>query len=154
MACYCAESRWIILWGKMISQRRKAFTIQEKGAIICRLERESNYYLAKEFEVGHSTISNISKNKNRIKLSFAELLSWFVHSHIEYDSPNSTMAMSPIQNSIRNFYYNTMRKQRQTKITDFLIKKWKIYVHTYNLLSAILFWFFLCYVPLLKWKFT
>ncbi|XP_050329067.1 uncharacterized protein LOC126758709 [Bactrocera neohumeralis] len=34
----------------MSSQRRKAFTIEEKGAIICRLENgESNSCLAKEF---------------------------------------------------------------------------------------------------------
>ncbi|KAF9406214.1 hypothetical protein HW555_006627, partial [Spodoptera exigua] len=56
---------------KMSSQRRKAFTIEEKGAIICRLENgESNSCLAKEFGVGHSTISMIFKNKNRIKQSF------------------------------------------------------------------------------------
>ncbi|CAG5051389.1 unnamed protein product [Parnassius apollo] len=55
----------------MSSQRRKAFTIEEKGAIICRLENgESNSCLAKEFGVGHSTISMIFKNKNRIKESF------------------------------------------------------------------------------------
>lgn len=55
----------------MSSQRRKAFTIEEKGAIICRLENgESNSCLAKEFGVGHSTISMIFKNKNRIKQSF------------------------------------------------------------------------------------
>lgn len=54
-----------------MSQRRKAFTIEEKGAIICRLENgESNSCLAKEFGVGHSTISMIFKNKNRIKQSF------------------------------------------------------------------------------------
>lgn len=56
----------------MTSQpRRKAFTIEEKGAIICRLENgESSSFLAKEFGVGHSTISMIFKNKNRIKESF------------------------------------------------------------------------------------
>ncbi|XP_065157210.1 tigger transposable element-derived protein 4-like [Atheta coriaria] len=55
----------------MSSQRRKAFTIEEKSAIICRLENgESNSRLAKEFGVGHSTISMIFKNKNRIKQSF------------------------------------------------------------------------------------
>ncbi|XP_037303439.1 tigger transposable element-derived protein 4-like [Manduca sexta] len=55
----------------MSSQRRKAFTIEEKGAIICRLENgESNSSLAKEFGMGHSTISMIFKNKNRIKQSF------------------------------------------------------------------------------------
>ncbi|CAB3246373.1 unnamed protein product [Arctia plantaginis] len=58
----------------MASQRRKAFTIEEKGAIICRLENgESNSCLAKEFGVGHSTISMIFKNKNRIKESFVRL---------------------------------------------------------------------------------
>ena len=55
----------------MSIQRRKAFTVEEKGAIICRLENgESNSSLAKEFGVGHSTISMIFKNKNRIKESF------------------------------------------------------------------------------------
>ncbi|CAG4987969.1 unnamed protein product [Parnassius apollo] len=55
----------------MSSQRRKAFTIEEKGAIICGLEKgESNSCLAKEFGVDHSTISMIFKNKNRIKESF------------------------------------------------------------------------------------
>lgn len=56
----------------MTSQRRrKAFTIEEKGAVICRLENgESNSSLAKEFGVGHSTISMIFKNKNQIKESF------------------------------------------------------------------------------------
>ncbi|CAG5004772.1 unnamed protein product [Parnassius apollo] len=55
----------------MSSQRRKAFTIEEKGAIICRLENgESDSCLAKEFGVGHSTISMIFKNKNCIKESF------------------------------------------------------------------------------------
>ncbi|CAB3249315.1 unnamed protein product [Arctia plantaginis] len=55
----------------MSSQRRKAFTIEEKGAIICRLENgESNSCLAKEFGVGHSTISMIFKesfNSNVLK---------------------------------------------------------------------------------------
>lgn len=45
--------------------------IEEKGAIICRLVNgKSNSSLAKEFGVGHSTISMIFKNKNRIKQSF------------------------------------------------------------------------------------
>ncbi|XP_045461753.1 tigger transposable element-derived protein 4-like [Harmonia axyridis] len=55
----------------MTSQRRKAFSIEEKGAILARLENgESNSALAKEFGVGHSTISMILKNKDRIKESF------------------------------------------------------------------------------------
>ncbi|XP_043471562.1 tigger transposable element-derived protein 4-like [Leptopilina heterotoma] len=50
---------------------RRAFTIKEKGAIICRLENgESNSSLAKEFGVGHSTISMIFKNKNNVEKSF------------------------------------------------------------------------------------
>ncbi|XP_065163398.1 tigger transposable element-derived protein 4-like [Atheta coriaria] len=54
----------------MSSQQRKAFSIEEKSAIIRRLENgESNSRLAKEFGVGHSTISMIFKNKNRIQQS-------------------------------------------------------------------------------------
>ncbi|XP_051161251.1 tigger transposable element-derived protein 4-like [Leptopilina boulardi] len=54
-----------------MASHRKAFTIEEKGAIICRLENgESNSSLAKEFGVGHSTISMINKNKTKIKESF------------------------------------------------------------------------------------
>ncbi|KAG5880839.1 hypothetical protein JTB14_027620 [Gonioctena quinquepunctata] len=53
-------------------------------------------------------------------LKASELLSRFVHSNIEND--NLTMAMSSIHNSIRDCYYNKMKKQKQTKITDFLSK--------------------------------
>ncbi|CAK1593399.1 unnamed protein product [Parnassius mnemosyne] len=55
----------------MTSQRRKEFTIEEKGTIICRLENgESNSSLAREFGDGHSTMSMIFKNNNQIKESF------------------------------------------------------------------------------------
>ncbi|XP_049316965.1 tigger transposable element-derived protein 4-like [Bactrocera dorsalis] len=51
-------------------------------------------------------------------LKAAELLSRFVHSNIEND--NLTIAMSSIHNSIRDCFYNKMKKQKQTKITDYL----------------------------------
>ncbi|KAH9633866.1 hypothetical protein HF086_013755 [Spodoptera exigua] len=51
-------------------------------------------------------------------LKAAELLSRFVHSNIEND--NLTIAMSSIHNSIRVCFYNKMKKQKQTKITDYL----------------------------------
>ncbi|XP_041968768.1 tigger transposable element-derived protein 4-like [Aricia agestis] len=56
----------------MTSQRRrKAFTVEEKEAIISRLEKgESNSRIAKEFGVSHSTISTIFKNKKLIKKSY------------------------------------------------------------------------------------
>lgn len=54
-------------------------------------------------------------------LKAAELLSRFVHSNIESD--NLTMAMSSLHNTIRDCYYNKMKKQKQAKITEFLIKK-------------------------------
>lgn len=48
--------------------RRKCFTIEEKSAIIQRLEAGvSNAEISKEFGVGHSTVSAIWKNKNRIE---------------------------------------------------------------------------------------
>ncbi|CAG5051391.1 unnamed protein product [Parnassius apollo] len=51
-------------------------------------------------------------------LKAAELLSRFVHSNIEND--NLIIAMSSIHNSIRDCFYNKMKKQKQTKITDYL----------------------------------
>ncbi|XP_045541632.1 tigger transposable element-derived protein 4-like [Papilio machaon] len=51
-------------------------------------------------------------------LKAAELLSRFVHSNIEND--NLAIAMSSIHNSIRDCLYNKMKKQKQTKITDYL----------------------------------
>ncbi|CAG5055224.1 unnamed protein product [Parnassius apollo] len=51
-------------------------------------------------------------------LKAEELLSRFVHSNIEND--NLTIAMSSIHNSIRDCFYNKMKKQKQTKITDYL----------------------------------
>ncbi|KAF9823106.1 hypothetical protein SFRURICE_019344 [Spodoptera frugiperda] len=51
-------------------------------------------------------------------LKAAELLSRFVHSNIEND--NLTIAMSSIHNSVRVCFYNKMKKQKQTKITDYL----------------------------------
>lgn len=50
---------------------RKTFTIEEKAHIIWRLENgESNKDIAKELGVGHSTISVIWKNREKIKNNF------------------------------------------------------------------------------------
>ncbi len=75
-------------------------------------------------------------------LKTAELLSRFVHRNIK--NHNLSMAMSSIRNCIRDCYYNKMKKQNQTKITDFLSKNEKYtYIHV---LSAILFLFnILCF---------
>ncbi|XP_063896995.1 tigger transposable element-derived protein 4-like [Helicoverpa armigera] len=55
----------------MSSVKRKCFTIEEKSAILHRLEAgESNATLAKEFGVSHSTISTIKKNKDKIEPLF------------------------------------------------------------------------------------
>ncbi|CAH0725635.1 unnamed protein product, partial [Brenthis ino] len=55
----------------MSSVKRKCFTIEEKSAILHRLEAgESNATLAKEFGVSHSTISTIKKNKYKIEPLF------------------------------------------------------------------------------------
>lgn len=52
-------------------KRRKCFSIEEKSAIIQRLEAgESNASLAKELGVCQSTISTILRNKNKIKSVF------------------------------------------------------------------------------------
>lgn len=54
-------------------KRRKCFSIEEKSAIIHRLESgDSNSSLAKEFGVSHSTISTIFKQKKKIESSFNE----------------------------------------------------------------------------------
>ena len=90
---------------KMSSQRRKAFMIEEKGAILCRLENgESNSSLAKEFGVGHSTISMIFKNKNCIKESF-----------------NSNV-LKP----------KRLRKSRQENVDQALIQQFKIMRNTFT----------------------
>ncbi|KAG5893405.1 hypothetical protein JTB14_038066 [Gonioctena quinquepunctata] len=67
-------------------------------------------------------------------LKAAEVLSRFVHNNIEND--NLTMAMSSRHNSIGDCYYNKMKKQKQTKITDFLSKR-KIYIQYIHVLRAI-----------------
>ncbi|KAF9822475.1 hypothetical protein SFRURICE_006558 [Spodoptera frugiperda] len=55
----------------MSSVKRKCFTIEEKRAILHRLEAgESNATLAKEFGVSHSTISTIKKSKDKIEPLF------------------------------------------------------------------------------------
>ena len=55
----------------MSSVKRKCFSIEEKSAIIHRLEAgESNVTLAKKFSVSHSTISTIKKNKHKIEPLF------------------------------------------------------------------------------------
>ncbi|KAJ3640485.1 hypothetical protein Zmor_003779 [Zophobas morio] len=55
----------------MSSVKRKCFTIEEKSAILHRLEAgESNATLAKEFGVSHSTISTIKKNADKIEPLF------------------------------------------------------------------------------------
>lgn len=55
----------------MSSVKRKCFTIEEKSAILYRLEAgESNATLAKEFGVSHSTISTIKKSKDKIEPLF------------------------------------------------------------------------------------
>ncbi|XP_025834752.1 tigger transposable element-derived protein 4-like [Agrilus planipennis] len=51
-------------------------------------------------------------------LKAAELLSRFVNSNIEND--NLTMAMSSIHNNLRDYFYYKMKKQKQTKITDYI----------------------------------
>jgi len=51
--------------------KRKSFSIEEKSAILQRLEAgESNVTIAKEFGVNHSTISTIKKNKHKIEPLF------------------------------------------------------------------------------------
>lgn len=57
----------------MSVHHRKTLTIGEKCAIIHRLENgETNLKLAKEYGVGHSTISMIYKNKVKIRASYNE----------------------------------------------------------------------------------
>ena len=51
--------------------KRKCFSIEEKGAIVARLENgESNAVLALEFGVSHSTISTMWKNRDKIIEAF------------------------------------------------------------------------------------
>ncbi|KAJ3661859.1 hypothetical protein Zmor_006238 [Zophobas morio] len=51
--------------------KRRIISIEEKGAIVARLENgESNAKSAEEFGVAHSTISTIWKNKDKIILGF------------------------------------------------------------------------------------
>lgn len=51
--------------------KRKSLSVEEKGSIIARLENgENNGKLALEFEVAHSTISTIWKNREKIKHAF------------------------------------------------------------------------------------
>lgn len=51
--------------------KRKCFSIEEKGAIVARLENgESNVSLASEFGVSHSTISTMWKNREKIREAF------------------------------------------------------------------------------------
>lgn len=65
------QGQGLITCAKMSSVKRKCFTIEEKSAIIHRLEAgESNVILAKEFGVSHSTISSIKKNKHKIEALF------------------------------------------------------------------------------------
>lgn len=55
------------------SKQRKILTIEEKGAIIARIENgESNVALSKELALSHSTISTIWKNRNDIRDAFNE----------------------------------------------------------------------------------
>lgn len=55
------------------TSKRRCFSIEEKGAIVAWLENgESNAKLALEFNVSHSTISTIWKNKNKIVRAFNE----------------------------------------------------------------------------------
>lgn len=54
-----------------IPKRRKVLSIEEKGAIIMRLESgEANVTIASEFGLSHSTISTIWKNRQQIKSAF------------------------------------------------------------------------------------
>ncbi|XP_059048327.1 zinc finger and BTB domain-containing protein 17 isoform X2 [Achroia grisella] len=55
----------------MSGSKRKCFSIEEKTAILHRLEAgESNITIAKELGVAHSTISSIKKNKDKIEPLF------------------------------------------------------------------------------------
>ncbi|XP_050303768.1 tigger transposable element-derived protein 4-like [Anthonomus grandis grandis] len=58
-----------------VSKKRKVLSIEEKGLIIARLESgESNATVATEFDLSHSSVSTILKNKNKIKEAFNENL--------------------------------------------------------------------------------
>lgn len=51
-----------------VSKKRKAITVEEKFAVICRLEAgESNVVVSSEFGLSHSTISTIWKSRDKIK---------------------------------------------------------------------------------------
>lgn len=65
-----------------------------------------------------ASVMFVDSRRRSTALKAAELLSQFVHSNIEND--NLTIAMSYIHNSIRDCFYNKMKKQKQTKITDYL----------------------------------
>ena len=48
--------------------KRKQFTIEEKANVIFRLKKgEKNSDISNELDVGHSTISNIWKARNKIE---------------------------------------------------------------------------------------
>lgn len=55
----------------MSSRKRKHFNVEEKSRIISKLENgATNKDLAKEYDVSHSTISTIWKERNKIKFLF------------------------------------------------------------------------------------
>src|SRR5699024_4347588 len=59
----------------MATTKRKMLSIEEKGAIIARLENgESNASLSNEFGISHSTVTTIWKNKEKIKCAFNDNL--------------------------------------------------------------------------------
>lgn len=55
----------------MAEKKRKVLSIEEKGAIIARIENgETNAALAEEFQLSHSSVTTIWKNREKIKAAF------------------------------------------------------------------------------------
>lgn len=60
-----------LLFIEMLKLKRKTLSIEEKAAICTRLESgEANVKIASEFQISHSTVSTVWKNREKIKQAF------------------------------------------------------------------------------------
>ncbi|KAI4466236.1 hypothetical protein MML48_3g00003728 [Holotrichia oblita] len=60
---------------KMATNKRRVFSIEEKSAIIARLESgDSNITICNEYNLSHSTVTTIWGNRDKIKAAFNDNL--------------------------------------------------------------------------------